>query len=307
MRVGLSWDVGRFNDALSGWKEIVAEAVAADQMGFHSFWIYEGREQAADCPEPSIFLTYLSKQTRSAQLRIAGRRVVRALPAHIAEEVAVLDNFSRGRAGLAFAPASHQSVDPGHVHEMVDFVSSAWSADEIRYRGEHIRFPAHTPDAAPQGASVPEEEGDYRPQWEWGPETPDFLSITPKPYVSHPPVNVEINDDATLEWAAQHGVSPMVSADMPTQEAVERLSRYREAADKAGRSRNEVEAVLERRIALDGSGDEIKLGGSPRDILNAIRRLRGQTGISHFVWRRDGVTPMDLYRFSSEVQVLLQA
>jgi hypothetical protein len=41
--------------------------------------------------------------------------------------------------------------------------------------------------------------------------------------------------------------------------------------------------------------------------LNAIRELRGRTAISHFVWRRNGATPMDLYRFASEIQLLLQA
>lgn len=307
MRIGLSWDVDRFESAAKGWEEIVAEVQAADRMGFHSFWIREGREAGADCSAPSIFLTYLSQKTRSAQLRIGARRVTRALPAHIAEEVAVLDTFARGRAGLAFAPASRQGVAPGHVHEMIEFVSAAWAADEIRYRGEFLRFPSHTPDAAPRGVSTPEAEGAYLPQWDWGPETPDFLSITPKPYVARTPVNVEIDDDETLEWAARTGVSPMVGADLSTDEAAERLARYRSLADAAGRSRCEVEAVLERRIALDGAGDERTLGGSPRDVLNAIRALRGRAAISHFVWRRDRATPMDLYRFASEVQLLLQA
>jgi alkanesulfonate monooxygenase SsuD/methylene tetrahydromethanopterin reductase-like flavin-dependent oxidoreductase (luciferase family) len=307
VRCGLSWDLDRFEAPAEGWREIVAEVEQADAMGFHSFWVREGRERAADCSAPAIFLTYLAKKTKSGQLRIAGRRVTRALPAHIAEEVAVLDTFSRGRAGLAFAPASQQGVAPGHVHEMIDFVSSAWAVDEIRYRGEHLRFPAHTPDDAPEGASVPESEGAYRPQWEWGPETPDFLSITPKPYVPHTPVHVEIDDDETLEWAARQGVSPMVGADMATAEAAERLGRYRAAAAKAGRTPREVEAVLERRIALDGQADACSLGGTPREILDAIRDLRGRTGISHFVWRRGAAAPMDLYRFASEVQVLLQA
>jgi alkanesulfonate monooxygenase SsuD/methylene tetrahydromethanopterin reductase-like flavin-dependent oxidoreductase (luciferase family) len=307
MRVGLSWDLDRFEDAGTGWQEIVSEVVQADRMGFHSFWIHEGREQVADCSAPSIFLTYLSNKTQSGQLRIAGRCVTRALAAHVAEEVAVLDNFSRGRAGLAFAPASRQGVAPGHVHEMIDFVTSSWAVDEMRYRGEHIRFPAHTPDDAPPGASVPDVAGDYVPQWEWGPETPDFLSITPKPYVPHTSVHVEIDDDETLEWAAKQGISPMVGADMPTAEAALRLARYREIADEAGRSRREIEAVLERRLVLDGEADERTLGGSPRDILNAIRDLRRKTGISHFVWRRGGPKPMDLHRFASEVQVLLQA
>jgi len=307
LRLGLSWDLDRFDDAGAGWQDVVGEVEQADRMGFQSFWIREGRERAADCPEPSIFLTYLAKKTRSSQLRIAGRRVTRALPAHIAEEVAVLDTFSRGRAGLAFAPASAQGVAPAHVHEMIDFVTSAWTADEIRYRGEHIRFPAHTPDDAPRGPSVPEVEGPYVPQWEWGETTPDFLSITPKPYVPHTPVAVEIDDDETLEWAARNGISPMVGADLPTALAIERLARYRAIADEAGRARREVEAVLERRIALDGEADESALGGTPRDALNAIRDLRGKTAISHFVWRRNGATPMDLYRFASEIQVLLQA
>ena len=102
------------------------------------------------------------------------------------------------------------------MHETVDFVTSSWALDQMRYRGEHVRFPAHTPDDAPPGASVPEAGGDYVPQWEWGPETPDFLSITPKPYAPHVPVQVEIDDDETLQWAAKHGISPMVAADVPT-------------------------------------------------------------------------------------------
>lgn len=307
MRLGLSWDPDCYSEGPAGWQEIVTEAENADRMGFQSFWIREGRERPVDCSEPSVFLTYLAAKTKSAQLRIAGRRVTRALPPHIAEEVAVLDTFSRGRAGLAFAPASAQGVAPEHVHEMIDFVTSAWAADEIRFRGEFIRFPAHTPDDAPRGATTPDSEGAYLPQWEWGEGTPDFLSITPKPFATHTPVNVEIDDDETLEWAARNGISPMIGADMATAEAAERLTRYRKLAGSAGRAPREVEPVLERRIALDAAGDAHTLGGSTRDVLNFIREFRGQTGISHFVWRRNGATPMDLYRFASEIQVLLQA
>ena len=307
MRLGISWDTNRFDDAASGWQEILSEAEQADKLGFHSVWIGEGRESAADISAPSIFLTYLARLTNNVQLRISGRRVTHALPAHIAEEVAVLDTFSRGRAGIAFARASAQGVPSAHVHEMIDFVTTAFASDELRYRGDHIRFPAHTPDDAPKGASVPESEGPYLAQWDWGPETPDFLAITPKPYVPHTPVAVEIADDETLDWAAKNGISPMIGAEVTTDEAADRLARYRKTADAAGRARREVEAVLERRIALDGDSDAHTLGGSPRDILNAIRELRGRTGISHFVWRRNGAVPMDLYRFASEIEMLLQA
>jgi len=307
MRVGISWDLERFTSAGEGFQHMIDEAQQADKMGFHSVWVHEAREGAADCSAPSILLTSLASKTSSVQLRIGGRQVTRGMPPHVAEEVAVLDTFSRGRAGIAFEAASAQGVPAAHVHELIDFVTTAWAVDELRYRGEHVRFPAHTPDDAPAGASFPESEGPYKPQWEWGPETPDFLSITPKPYVAHPPVAVDINDDETLVWAARGGVSPMIGADVSTEQAVERLARYREAADKAGRARREVEAVLERRMVIDGATDSSTLGGSTSDILNAIREIRGRTGISHLVWRRGEPAPMDLYRFASEIQVLLQA
>ena len=90
MRLGISWDTDRFDDAASGWPEIVAEAEQADQLGFHSVWLAEGRERPADVSAPSVFLSYLARRTNNVQLRISGRRVTRGLPAHIAEEVAIL-------------------------------------------------------------------------------------------------------------------------------------------------------------------------------------------------------------------------
>ena len=307
MRVGLSWDLSRFESAEAGWPAVMAELEQADQMGFDSAWLAEGREGAADCSSPSVFMTYASRRTRSIQLRSAARRVGRHNPVRIAEEIAVLDTFSRGRAGIAFAAASGQGAEAGHVHEMIDFVTSAWTYDELRYRGEHVRFPAHTPDDAPPGASEPSTAEPYTPQWEWGPVMPDFLAVTPKPYAPSPPVYVDIADPETRVWAAEAGVSPWVGADVPTSEAVERLASYRRTADEAGRSRREVEAVLERRIALDGASTDTVLGGSTRDIVEAIRAIRVETGIAHIVWHRDGEQPMDLYRFASEIQTLLQA
>jgi alkanesulfonate monooxygenase SsuD/methylene tetrahydromethanopterin reductase-like flavin-dependent oxidoreductase (luciferase family) len=307
MRVGLSWDLERWDAPGEAWAAVIEEIEQADQMGFDSVWIAEGREGASDCSSPELFMTFAAKRTKSVQLRVAGRRVTRHDPVRIAEQVAVLDTFSRGRAGIAFASGGFQGVAPSHVHEAVDFVTSAWSYDELRYRGDHIRFPAHTPDDAPRGASAPEVRGEYLPQWEWGPITPDYLAITPKPYVSRPPVYVDIEDDDTLEWAARAGIAPFVGADVPTEQAVERLTRYRQSADDVGRRRSEVEAVLERRITLDGPGDATTLGGTTHDLVVAIGDIRAKTGLEQIVWRRSESTPMDLYRFASQVQPLLQA
>jgi alkanesulfonate monooxygenase SsuD/methylene tetrahydromethanopterin reductase-like flavin-dependent oxidoreductase (luciferase family) len=307
MRVGLSWDLGGDRSAVEAWPPLLEEIAQAEKLGYDSVWVSEERAGRAGCPSPTLFLTFVARRTKSIQLRSAARRVARANPVRVAEEVAVLDSFSRGRAGIAFAGAGRQGVPAGRVHEAIELLVSAWAADEFRYRGEFVRFPAHTGDEAPLGASEPEARADYKPQWEWGPIMPDFLAITPKPYVTRPPVHVEIDDDETLEWAARFGVSPVVGADVPTEQAVARLARYRKAADAAGRRRDEVEPVLERRIAVDGASDAQTLGGGSHELVCAIRDIRASAFISHLVWRRGGDDDGHLFRFASEIQPLLQS
>lgn len=305
MRVGLSWEPSG-GDVRAAWSWITSEATQADGLGFDSVWIAESRDEVSSCPSPAVFLTFLARRTRSVNLR-AKRLVTHANPVRIAEEIAVLDVFSRGRAGLALAAAGAQGVSPDRVHETLDFVTSAWSTDEVRYRGEFIRFPTHTPDDAPLGASTPTTRKRYVPQWEQGPVTPDFLAITPKPYAVLPPTNVEITDDETLEWAAHNGVSPLISAETPTSEAVERFERYRSIADSCGRRRSDVEPVFERYMSMDGKGDALVLGGDSAALIEQIRDIALTTAISHLVWRRRGPGDGDLYRFAAEVQLLLQA
>jgi alkanesulfonate monooxygenase SsuD/methylene tetrahydromethanopterin reductase-like flavin-dependent oxidoreductase (luciferase family) len=307
VRVGLSWDLDRDRNAAEAWSPVLGEIAQADELGYDSIWVSEGRAGSASCSSATLFMTYAARRTKSIQLRSAARRVTRANPVRIAEEVAVLDSFSRGRAGIAFAAAGRQGVPAGHVHETIEFLASAWASDAFRYRGEFVRFPAHTNDEAPRGASEPEGGGEYVPQWEWGPIMPDFLAITPKPYATRPPVYVEIDDDETLEWAARQGVSPVVGAEVPTERAIARLARYRKTADGAGRGRGEVDAVLERRIAVDGESDAHALGGGSRELVCAIRDIRASTFFSHLVWRRGGNGDGDLLRFASEIQPLLQA
>jgi len=136
---------------------------------------------------------------------------------------------------------------------------------------------------------------------------PDFLAITPKPYATQPPIHVDISEDATLEWAANHGVSPFIGADVPTEAAVERMQRYRAVADAAGRSRYEVEAVLERRMGIGATPDDYTLGGTADELICALREVAINASIAHFVWRRNGPGDGDLAQFAIEVHPMLQA
>lgn len=310
MRVGLSWEFDQSRPPADAWAAVIAEIEAADALGYDSAWVHESRGQAASCPAPSVFLTAASRRSENLQLRLAGRTVNHCHPVRLAEEVAVLDLYSRGRAGVAFAAAGRQGVSETHLHETIEFVRSAWSLAEFRFNGEHIRFPAHTPAGVPPGASEPPPAEDYLPQWEWGPATPDYLAITPKPFTSRPPVFVEITDESTLSWAARHGVSPFIPAEVPHERALALLATYRQQLTAAGRAHTEVEPVLERYIDPGAPGDPVVLGGSTRELVVRLRAARIRAGVSHLVWRR---TPAQagnrdqLSQFQSEVQLLLMA
>lgn len=305
MRVGLSWEAAG-DDAGAAWQHIVGEAVVADGLGYDSAWIAESRDAPTSVSSPAVFLTYLARKTKTIQLRSV-RLVTHANPVRVAEETAVLDVFSRGRAGLALASAGSQGIPAAHVHEVHDLVTSAWALDEIRYRGDHLRFPTHTPDDAPKGVSTPPPGAAYVPQWERGPSLSDYLAITPKPYATAPPTYVDVTDEETLLWAARSGVSPYVAAQVPTGEAVALLVRYRALADEAGRRRAEVEPVIERYVALDGPGDATVVGGGSPDLVQRLRDLALESCATHLVWRRRDPSDGDLYRFAAEVQPLLQA
>lgn len=307
MRVGLRYELNGGNDAGASWRAVISEIERGDKLGYDSVWLNESREAGTSCPAPVLFMSYVARRTKSIQLRPASRGVTRTNPVRLAEEIAVLDVFSRGRAGVAFASAHSQEIPPQHLHETIDFIGAAWANDALRYRGEFVRFPSHTPDDAPEGVSEPVATGKYIPQWERGGILPDFLAVTPKPYVNRPPIYVEITDDATLEWAAQHGISPLITEAVPTSSAVERFAQYWQVAADAGRSRSEVDAVLERRIVLDGDADDYTLGGSATELTTTISELKAKTSISHLVWVREAGDEQALFRFASEVQPALQA
>ena len=307
MRIGLGYQLNQGADAGDVWSAVLDEIQRADRLGYDSAWVKEGRETGTSCPAPTLFMTHAACRTKSIQLRPAARRVDRTHPVRLAEEIAVLDLFSRGRAGVAFASAQEQGLPAQQVFETVEFIGAAWAGDALRYRGDFVRFPSHTPDEAPVGASHPAVEGELVPQWDWGGVMPDFLAVTPKPYVTRPPTYVDISDDATLAWAAKHGISPVVPAGVPTAEAVARFSQYWGIAAEAGRSRAEVEAVLARRIVLNGEGDDCAVGGSPAELATKISALRAECAISHLVWVREPADDEQLFQFASEVAPVLQA
>ncbi|MCZ7526785.1 MAG: LLM class flavin-dependent oxidoreductase [Acidimicrobiia bacterium] len=309
MRFGLSWDVGSDEEPAPVWRAILGEMSAADGIGLDSAWVDEARDGPASCSQPAMLLTFASRRTASLHLR-ARRMVGGANVVRVAEEMTVLDVFSRGRAGIVVSSPGAEGIDPATVIERADFLLHAWSRMDFRYRGRSFRFPAHTDDEAPEGASEAPPGRVFQPQWDWGPILPDYLAVTPRPYSQRLPLWVEIDHPEVRSWAARNGVSPFVGADVPLAEAVSFLTRYRDEARTTATAEWQVEPVLERRMVLDGAADGEGIEGCAGEIAQQLWDLRRETGVSHVVWRRTrqqrGRT-LSLSQFASQVQPLCQA
>lgn len=297
MRVGLSWELDPGLPLAEQWPALLAEACAADRMGFDSIWIDEswGGSGAGTACSPTIMLSYLARRTKTVRL-CAIRRPPAVAVVRMAEELAVLDQFSRGRAGIAFAGDQESGW-----RERVEFTLAAMRPGAFRYRGDDFTFPAGLEDPVPNGFSRPSPEGTYTPQWEMGPAVPEFLAVTPKPFASQVPAWIEGGDADSL-------AAPLMRAACSETEAIEVVSGYLEQGGQG-------EPAIERWIEF-GPGDSPAGGGAPviagkaEDLVIRLRDLAAATGAQHLVWHRrpdakQGVT--DLLRFASEIQPMLQA
>ena len=309
MRYGISWnlDSTKFASAEEKYRAIMQDIKDADIGAINSIWIEESRDDAYGITSPSIFLTHIAPQTKSVRLGVKNRQLSHSHPVRCAEEFAQLDLFSKGRAAIAFESASKQGLDAAQLHETIEFLQSAWARDNFRFNGDYIKFPASVPEDAAKGFSAQLPVDKFVHQWLRNNALEEYMSVRPKPYVIRPLIHVSIEDDATLHWAAKRGISPIVYAETPTEEAIERIARYTRELEQAGRSLNEVEIIVEREINIDGESGENALGGSTEELATAIRKLGDKTQMAHLIWKRKDLGPEQLKSFVSGIMMGIQA
>lgn len=267
MRLGLSWEFDLERSAEDQWRDLLAEARGADRMGFDSIWL---EDTSSSIGSPTIVLTYLARCTSSIRL-CAIRKRPRNAVVRVAEEIAVLDQFSRGRAGLAF-----EGVDV----EFVEFTKAALAQGEFAFGGRTIRFPDDGR-VIPEGVTRP-RYAPYVPQWERGPLIPEFLAVTPKPYSIRVPL-----------WSTDSGddLPPLVRHGVRDEEAISTVQAYSERGDG--------ESAIERSVDLERDSS---------DLVEYSRYLLLESNAQHLIFRRRlNGNIGELLRLASEVQPMLQA
>jgi alkanesulfonate monooxygenase SsuD/methylene tetrahydromethanopterin reductase-like flavin-dependent oxidoreductase (luciferase family) len=247
--------VGRYQEALQGWHEIVQAAdrlgvwgVASIEHHFHS----EGYEVG---PNPGLLNAYWAAITQRVRVGQLGYVMSAQNPLRVAEDTAILDHLSRGRCFVGFARGyqsrwtdvigqhlgtvatrSDGSDDDARnrriFEEQVDLVLRAWTEPSIAHRSDLWQIPrraSQTPWPMRDWTRELGAPGELGPDGELA-----RISVVPAPYTQpHPPVFISSNASLeTVEWAARRGFVPTYFASIGR--AAHYGPAYLKAAESAG-------------------------------------------------------------------------
>lgn len=127
-----------------GWRAeaLSRQAVTAEAMGFHSFWLPENHlGDHRSIPSPLTLLAAVAANTQRIKLATTSYLLPIRHPLQAAEEVAVLDQLSNGRVilgvgrGIQGAVFEAFEVAPGDKRKLfqanLDIMRSAWAGEPI--------------------------------------------------------------------------------------------------------------------------------------------------------------------------------
>jgi alkanesulfonate monooxygenase SsuD/methylene tetrahydromethanopterin reductase-like flavin-dependent oxidoreductase (luciferase family) len=167
-------------------REVLAECLYAEELGYNSVWLPEHHFGLFGClPSPAVFLSHLAAKTKRIKLAPATVLLPCNNPLRVAEEFALLDLLSDGRAifsaGRGYDKREYDAFNipfdesRDRFYEGLDLVRTAWTQEEFTYEGRFYSL------------SQP-------------------VSCLPRPVQKpHPPIYVACFSRPTVEMAAKHG------------------------------------------------------------------------------------------------------
>ena len=208
---------GEATDAVGLLDNLRRQTVLAEELGFEAMWLGEhhfGPYGAGDIPNPILLGADLA--ARTSRIRIGQMANIAPWwhPIRLAEDIAILDNMTRGRVDVGFGrgiwpyegPQFHPNADPRKdrenrelFRETVEIVREIWSNEYFSYRGTNYIFPAE--DTRFSHPLYPSN-----PAWQDGDKVTK-LRVTPRPYQKpHPPLWMTVSTDRSVTTAAEMGL-----------------------------------------------------------------------------------------------------
>ena len=150
-----------YNESQQGrFQSVIEMARRGDEAGYGGFWVGEHHASAYIAPSPQMILAAAAMRTKSLRLGTAVSLLPNSDPVRVAEEFAMLDLLSNGRAELGFGSGitEHtfalfgQRVEdaPAISAENLDLLYKLWTEDEVDWKGkfrspiEHTRLEPRT-------------------------------------------------------------------------------------------------------------------------------------------------------------------
>ncbi|HZO80753.1 MAG TPA: LLM class flavin-dependent oxidoreductase [Candidatus Binataceae bacterium] len=202
-------------DPAERYRELMAEAIEADRLGFDTLWLAEIHFSPRFCtlPVPTLQLAAIAERTTRLRLGIAVHLLPLHHPVRLAEEIATLDVLSGGRvefgAGRGAFPNNYHGfgVDMGtsreRFEEMLALVRSAWSDERLTFHGRFYEL--------------------------------DDIEVFPKPAQRpSPPIRLAANSPDTFRFAGANGYPIFAGGPVnPINVLPERLAIYHRALAEA--------------------------------------------------------------------------
>ncbi len=258
-------------------REVLAQVQLADALGYdsvsfteHHFHI-EGFELSNN---PVLLDLYFALQTKRIRVGQLGIVLPAANPIRVAEDIAMLDQMTNGRACAGFArgyqrrwvdvmaqqthgihgalPHQHDEIDAANraaFEENFAIIKKAWTEPMLAYQGKYWKIPAgETPwtlEATDKwGAGI--ENGILK-----------AVGVVPKPVQKpHPPIFQPFaSSERSIRWCAKEGVT----AILPPMHASHEEKLFSVYAEVSGRPRGEGMGLLRDVIIADSDVEAIQL------------------------------------------------
>ena len=237
-----NWNKKPYSKILEEAREITSYC---DQNNWNSIWYTEhhfNHEGMESCPNPLLMCTDAAARTKQIRIGQACNVITFHNPIKLAEDVAMLDQMSKGRVEFGIgrgvygreainmnieADLKDQAKNFRLFEETLTIIKKAWTEDFFNHTGEFYTYP--TPNFIWQHDMSPPNENflDLK--------TNEIkkISVIPKPFQKpHPPIWQVVDGERSIQWAAANGLNTIMW--IPTVKALKkRFEIYKDAKSKA--------------------------------------------------------------------------
>jgi alkanesulfonate monooxygenase SsuD/methylene tetrahydromethanopterin reductase-like flavin-dependent oxidoreductase (luciferase family) len=201
--------------AADHYDQLMREVEAAEDCGFAHYWFLEHHfNPRCPVPSPNLLIAAAARATRRIRLGAMVNILPFRSPAILAQEIAMLDNLTRGRLDVGIGRGLNpkefatlgidQAASRAMFLEAMEVMLGAWSDGTFSHRGRYFALEKQAPLSPP---------------------------LLQHP---HPPLYVSAQSEESLRFAAAHGL-PFGQIDALPEDCRRDVAFYCEAARACGR------------------------------------------------------------------------